>query len=184
MRNASSKRCTRPLPNDLLSSAQLGFLRLNRQDYAGAQPLLDQVLKGDDDELADRVRAALKLPQTLRKRASSTQQTSEEAKALAEKSMKAGYMKDALKYLTIAHENDPVDFGVMLKLGWVYNILHDDQDAMKWFNLASKSPDAAISEPASKAYHNLAPSSRCSAPPCGSIRSFPPAGTMHSATGR
>ena len=144
-------------PNDLLSSAQLGFLHLNRQDYAGAQPLLDQVLKGDDDELADRVRTVLKLPQTLRKRNNSTQQTSEEAKALAEKSMKAGYMKDALKYLTIAHENDPVDFSVMLKLGWVYNIMHDDQDAIKWFNLASKSPDAAISEPASKAYKNLAP---------------------------
>ena len=32
--------------------------------------------------------------------------------------MKAGYLKDALKYLTIAHENDPVDFSVMLKLGW------------------------------------------------------------------
>lgn len=72
-------------PNDLLSSAQLGFLHLNRQDYAGAQPLLDQVLKGDDEELADRVRTALKLPQTLRNRASSAQQTSEEAKALAEK---------------------------------------------------------------------------------------------------
>ncbi len=143
-------------PNDLLSSAQLGFLHLNRQDYAAAQPLLDQVLKGDDDELADRVRTVLKLPQTLRKRNNSTQQTSEEAKALAEKSMKAGYMKDALKYLTIAHENDPVDFSVMLKLGWVYNIMHDDQDAIRWFNLASKSPDAAISEPASKAYKNLA----------------------------
>ena len=52
-------------PNDLLTSAQLGFLLLNRQDPAGAQPLLDQVLKGDDEELADRARVALKLPQTL-----------------------------------------------------------------------------------------------------------------------
>ena len=60
--------------------------------------------------------------------------------------MQAGYLKDALKYLTIAHENDPVDFSVMLKLGWVYNILHDDREAVKWFNLASKSPDPSISE--------------------------------------
>ena len=71
--------------------------------------------------------------------------------------MKAGYLKDALKYLTIAHENDPVDFSTMLKLGWVYNILHDDRDAVKWFNLASKSSDSSISGEASKAYHNLAP---------------------------
>ena len=144
-------------PGDLLSAAQLGFLRLNRKDYAGAQPLLDQVLKGDDEELADRVRVVLKLPQTLHKRGATPQSTSDEAKAMAEKSLKAGYLKDALKYLTIAHENDPVDFAVMLKLGWLYNILKDDREAVKWFNLASKSPDASISDEAGKAYHNLAP---------------------------
>jgi Flp pilus assembly protein TadD len=144
-------------PDDLLSAAQLGFLRLNRQDYAGAQPLLDQVLKGNDEELADRVRVALKLPQTFRKRTTTAQQTSEEAKALAEKSFKAGYMKDALKYLTIAHENDPVDFSVMLKLGWVYNILHDDREAVKWFQLASKSPDVSIANEAGQASRNLTP---------------------------
>ena len=31
----------------------------------------------------------------------------------------------------------------MLKLGWLYNILKDDREAVKWFNLASKSPDPA-----------------------------------------
>ena len=142
-------------PNDLLSAAQLGFLRLNRGDYAGAQPLLDQVLKGGDEELADRVRVVLKLPQTLHHRGSTPQSTTDEAKAMAEKSLQAGYLKDALKYLTIAHENDPVDFAVMLKLGWLYNILKDDREAVKWFNLASKSPDPSISNEAGKAYHNL-----------------------------
>jgi Flp pilus assembly protein TadD len=143
-------------PSDLLTSAQLGFLILNRQDTAGAQPLLDQVLKGDDEELADRARVALKLPQTLRNRLGSAQQTSQQAKTLGERSMQAGYLKDALKYLTIAQENDPVDFSVMLKLGWVYNILHDDPDAIKWFKLASQSPDSSVSDEARKAYHNLA----------------------------
>src|ERR1700686_1893625 len=138
-------------PDDLLSAAQLGFLRLNRRDYTGAQHLLDQVLKGNDEELADRVRVALKLPQTLRKRTTSAQQTSEEAKAMADKSLKAGYLKDALKYLAIAHENDPVDFAVMLKLGWVYNILRQDDQAVKWFNLARRSPDTAISTEAGRA---------------------------------
>lgn len=144
-------------PGDLLTCAQLGFLLLNRGDFAAAKPLLDQVLKGDDEELADRVRVALKLPQKLSRRESSAQQTSDEAKALAEKSMQAGYMKDALKYLTIAQENDPIDFGTMLKLGWVYNVLHDDRDAVKWFHMASQSSDPAISSEAGKAYHNLAP---------------------------
>lgn len=147
----------RTAPGDLLSAAQLGFLRLNRRDYAGAQPLLDQVLKGDDDELADRVRSALRLPQTLHHRGTSAQRTSEEAKTMAEKSLKAGYLKDALKYLTIAHESDPVDFAVMLKLGWVYNIMRQDAEAVKWFNLARKSPDASISNEAGQAYKNLEP---------------------------
>lgn len=144
-------------PSDLLTCAQLGFLLLSRGDSAAAKPLLDQVLKGDDPELADRVRVALKLPQTLNRRESSTQQTSDEAKDLADKSIKAGYMKDALKYLTIAQENDPIDFATMLKLGWVYNVLHDDRDAVKWFHMASQSSDPAISSEAGKAYRNLAP---------------------------
>ncbi len=144
-------------PDDLLTAAQLGFLRLNRRDYAAAKPLLDRVLSGADEDLADRVRVALRMPQTLRRKGSSAQQTAEEAKALAEKSLQAGYLKDALKYLAIAHENDPVDFKVMLKLGWAYNILKDDSEAVKWFHLASKSPDPAISSEAGQAYRNIAP---------------------------
>lgn len=144
-------------PDDLLSAAQLGFLRVNRGDYPGAQPLLDQVLKGSDDTLADRVRSALKLPQLMRHRGTTAQRTSEEAESMAEKSLKAGYLKDALKYLSIAQENDPVDFAVMLKLGWLYNIMHQDQQAIKWFKLAAKSPDPAVAKEANQAYHNLAP---------------------------
>jgi tetratricopeptide (TPR) repeat protein len=145
-------------PNDLLSTAQLGFLLLKRRDIARAQPLLEQVLKGADDELADRVRTALNIPQTLRKRGESTHRVSDEAKIMAEKSLKAGYLKDALKYLTVAQEADPLDFAVMLKLGWTYNNLHEDKNAVHWFGLASKSPDPAIATEATKAYNNLKPS--------------------------
>jgi len=146
-------------PDDLLSVAQLGFLLLTRKDLAGAAPLLDRVLKGGDETLADRVRVALKLPQTLRRRNEPTQQkVSREAKVLAEKSLQAGYLKDALKYLNIAHESDPVDFSVMLKLGWTYNILKQDREAVRWFNLARKSPDQNISGEADRAWRNLAPS--------------------------
>jgi tetratricopeptide (TPR) repeat protein len=144
-------------PGDLLSAAQLGFLRLNHRDYAGAQPLLDQVLKGADEELADRVRVVLKLPQSLQHRGGTAQRTSDEAKSMADKSLKAGYLKDALKYLTIAHENDPVDFAVMLNLGKTYNNMHQDKEAVKWFNLARKSPDPEVANEAGKAVQNLRP---------------------------
>ena len=142
-------------PDDLLSAAQLGFLRLGRRDLPGAQPLLDQVLKGGDEELADRVRAALKMPETLQHRPES--EPTNDAKLLAEKSLKAGYLKDAVKYLTIAHEFDPVDFSVMLKLAWAYNNLHQDNQAINWFNLARKAPDPAVAAEADRAWRNLHP---------------------------
>jgi Flp pilus assembly protein TadD len=50
-------------PSDLLSAAQLGFLYRARNDMASAKPLLDRVLQGNDEELANRVRAVLGLPQ-------------------------------------------------------------------------------------------------------------------------
>ncbi len=78
-------------------------------------------------------------------------------KALGAKSLDEGYLKDALKYLQIAHENDPLDFDVMLKLGWTYNQLKDDREAIRWFDLAQRSPDPAIASEAAKAYRNLHP---------------------------
>jgi tetratricopeptide (TPR) repeat protein len=39
------------------------------------------------------------------------------AKAMGLKSLAAGYLNDAIRYLRIAHENDPNDGEVMLKLG-------------------------------------------------------------------
>jgi tetratricopeptide (TPR) repeat protein len=145
-------------PDDLLSAAQLGFLRLARSDTAGAMPLLERVLKNDDGELADRVRSALRLPQGFKRRADVPRsKVSTEAKMFAEKSFEAGYLKDALKYLTIAHESDPIDFAVMLKLGWTHNMLKEDDSAWQWFNLARQAPDAQIAAQADQAWKNLKP---------------------------
>lgn len=145
-------------PNDLLTCAQLGFLKLKRGDRKGAQPFLDQVLQGNDEQLANRVRDALKMPPALKSANEPARQGSDsDAKALGEKSLKAGYLNDALKYLTIAHENEPADYDVMLKLGWVYNMLHDDREAVEWFNEATQSPDVSVSSEAKQAYNNLAP---------------------------
>jgi Flp pilus assembly protein TadD len=141
-------------PEDLLTCAQLGFLYLARQDGARAMPLLEKVLSGSDDELSNRVRAVLRLPQTLRKR-EDPRQESVEAKLMAERSWKAGYLKDAQKYLLAAHESDPVDFSVMLRLGWVHNLLKQDTQSARWFNLARRSPDPAVSREAGAAYRNL-----------------------------
>ncbi len=145
-------------PTDLVSAAQLGLLRLNRGDSEGAMPLLQAVLASNDDELADRVRVALRMPQVLHRRPEEPRaQVSNEARQLADKSLERGYLKDAVKYLELAHENDPLDFDVILKLGRTYNILKDDEAAVRWFDLARRSPDPKIAAEAEQAYRNLHP---------------------------
>jgi hypothetical protein len=130
-----------------------------RGDGAGAMTLLNRVLQSGDADLAERVRNAFELPATLRGRPPASRPVmSDQAKDLAFKSLDKGYLQDALRYLTIAHENDPVDFDVMLKLGWANNLLKDDRDAVKWFNLARKSPDVKTAAEAARAARNLEPS--------------------------
>jgi hypothetical protein len=55
----------------------------------------------------------------------------------------------------VAHESDPGDFDVMLKLGRTLNILHDDRRAFQWFNLARRSPDPQVASEAEHAWRNL-----------------------------
>lgn len=142
---------------DLLSAAQLGFLYLGRKDMGKATPLLKRVLEGEDEELANRVRAALHLPLKLRPNGN-PEEAGAEARAMAEKSLQAGYLKDALKYLKLAHDADPVDFSLILKLGSVYNMLHDDQTAMRWYALAKKSSDDdSVTDEAGKSLQALRP---------------------------
>jgi hypothetical protein len=83
-----------------------------------------------------------------------------DAKVMAERSIKAGYLKDALKYLQVAHEADPGDFDVMLKLGWAYNMTHQDELALRWFELARRSPDQQVAAEAGQAARNLESAAR------------------------
>jgi Tfp pilus assembly protein PilF len=150
---------TEAAPDDLLAATQLGFLLYGRGARDAAMPLFERVLAGPDDDLANRVRAVLRMPQVLHARPS-PQPASIDAKVMAERSMKAGYMKDALKYLQVAHEADPGDFDVMLKLGWAYNVTHQDRLALPWFDLARRSPDPQVASEAAQAWRNLESAAR------------------------
>jgi Tfp pilus assembly protein PilF len=149
------RKLTEIAPEDLLAATQLGFLLYAEGEVGEAQPYFERVLKGNDDELANRVRAVLHVPQVLKARAGNEPAASIDAKVMAERSIRAGYMKDALRYLQVAHEADPGDFDVMRKLGWAFNILHQDRDAFRWFDLARRSPDPQIAAEAGKAWHSL-----------------------------
>jgi hypothetical protein len=71
------------------------------------------------------------------------------------KSLAAGYINDAIRYLRIAHEDNPDDTEVMLKLGWAYNAAKNDAEAVKWFDAARHSSNSLIASEANKAWHNL-----------------------------
>src|SRR5450759_3873835 len=60
---------TQNAPDDLLSTTQLGFLLYARGEKMAAMPLFDRVLAAQDDDLSNRVRAVLRMPQVLRPRA-------------------------------------------------------------------------------------------------------------------
>jgi hypothetical protein len=74
----------------------------------------------------------------LHSRAADSKAVSIDANVMAERSMMAGYMKDALRCLQVAHEGEPADFSVKLQMGWAYNILHNDDQAARWFDLAGR----------------------------------------------
>lgn len=82
-------------PADLLSATQLGFLLNARGDSDASRHLFERVLAGGDDDLANRVRAVLHIPQVAAAAAGQPEAVS--AKEMAERSIKAGYQKDALR---------------------------------------------------------------------------------------
>lgn len=155
---AEFRRVIESEPSDSWSLAQLGFLLLARKETGAALPLLERALQTGNDELQDRVRAALNIPQELKKRSDVPRaQTSLQAIDMARRSLAAGYLRDAVRYLRIAHENDPLDFSIMLDLGRTWNVLRDDRQATQWFGLARRSPEESIATEADQAWRNLSP---------------------------
>lgn len=156
---AEFKQLLSNAPDDYLAAAQLGLLYLagHRDDLA--KPLFQTVLQNADAATANRVRTAMKLPLVLEDRRA-TKTSPEDPRILAERSFSAGFMKDALRYFTQAHEGNPVDSQVLLQLGWTNNMLHNDTAAVRWFNQARRSADPAVATEATKAWNNLHPATQ------------------------
>lgn len=148
---AEFRRLAEPPPGDLFSVAQLGFLLYARGARNEAMPLLQRVLDSNDEDLGNRVREALHMP--LRIVAGGSPESANASMAL--RSLQSGYLKDALRFLELAHETDPGDYSVMLQLGWTNNMLHRDAQAFHWFELARRSPDPKVAAEAAHARNNL-----------------------------
>ena len=143
-------------PDDYLAAAQLGLLLLADHRDDDAMPLLKKVIAHGDSATANRARMALHMPLVLEERASS--EAPLDPRLLADRSYNAGFLKDALRYYTLAREANPFDPAIALKLGWTNNLLHDDQSALHWFGIARQSTDPSVASEASQAWRNLNPS--------------------------
>ncbi|MBL8233311.1 MAG: tetratricopeptide repeat protein, partial [Bryobacterales bacterium] len=78
-------------------------------------------------------------------------------KSLGDKSYSAGYLKDALRYYELARQENPRDPETQLKLGYTHNMLRQDEEAIRYFDMARRGPDAKVRAQANRAYHNLRP---------------------------
>ena len=151
------KRIVDTSPTDYIAAAQLGLLYLADHQDLLATPILRDVLTHADSTTANHVRMALKLPLLLEERRADDSPAASQVGVLllAERSYQAGFFKDANRYFLAAHEQDPADASIALKLGWTNNMLHDDVTAVRWFDIARKSDDPAIAAEAARAAGNL-----------------------------
>lgn len=76
---------------------------------------------------------------------------------LAEASLRKSYLPDAVRYLRLAHELEPGDALVQLRLGQTLNLMQQDREALRWFDRARKSKDVDVAREADKAWKNLHP---------------------------
>lgn len=80
------------------------------------------------------------------------------AREMGERSLAGSYLNDAYRYFREAHDENPADGEVTLRLGQTANLLRLDREALKWFSLARRSPEPSIARSAEAAYEALAPS--------------------------
>jgi tetratricopeptide (TPR) repeat protein len=147
-------------PENIGLRRELGFLYLAMQKQPDAVEQFEKVLAIDPNDRLSRdqldvLRGAKKKASVVHPLAPSAVSSKTDPKKLGERSLALGYARDAITYLRQAHDNDPDDAEVMLKLGWAYNFAKDDQAAIQWFDRARHAGDAGIAAEASKAFHNL-----------------------------
>jgi tetratricopeptide (TPR) repeat protein len=150
-------------PQNVGLRRELAFLYLAMHQQREAMEQFEQVLAiQPKDELSreqlDGLRGVKKRPQASVSPAVSGATSAArgtDAKSMGFKSLSAGYIPDAIKYLKRAHEDDPEDAEVMLKLGWAYNAAKRDDEACQSFDEARHSDDRTIAAEATKAFHTL-----------------------------
>lgn len=143
-------------PQNVTLRKELAYLYLAMKKEPEAVEQFEEVLRIDPhDSQARKQLNALRGIKTKEEIPAAAHQVATDARTLGLKSFALGYTNDAIKYLEQAHEQNPNDSEVTLKLAWAYNQKKDDPDAIRYFDEARNSDDPAIAAEASKAFHNL-----------------------------
>ncbi len=149
-------------PQNVILRRELAYLYLAMHKQPEAMEQFEQVLAIDPGDSISRDQ--LDTMRGFKKRSAANavnpapviaSATGTDAKSMGKKSLALGYLQDAIKYFRQAHEQNPNDAEVMLRLGWAYNLAKDDADAIHWFDLARQSDDAQVAAEASRAFHTL-----------------------------
>lgn len=160
-------------PSDWLASAQLGFLELDHGRVEAAISHLEAALATEDLELRRRIEsvlsshgvnsaAAVVVPPISARAMTQPEDelkgnlaAAEEARQMGRKSYEAGFIPDAIRFYEEAQRLDPANFDTMLRLAWSLNMAKRDDEAIRWFSLAARSPDVALAREAESAIRNL-----------------------------
>ncbi len=142
-------------PKNVALRKELGYLYLAMHKEAEATEQFETIVAIDPNDAAARKQLDALRGLKTRQPEAVKSAAAPDAKAMGAKSLALGYLHDAVKYLEQAHEQNPDDGEVMLKLGWAYNQSKNDAQALEWFDRARHCDDPAVAAEASKAYHNL-----------------------------
>lgn len=160
-------------PHDWLAAAQFGFLEMEQGRTGEARARLQAALATRDPELRRRIEEALArlgaVPPPSQNSSGSAAASeipsgalgqdladAEAAREMGRKSYEAGFIPDAIRFYREAQRLDPANFDTMLRLAWSLNMAKRDDEALRWFSLAARSPDAAVAREARTAIRNLA----------------------------
>lgn len=123
--------------------------------------------RSDDVRTAERAREHLPPSETLSDeiqvsaakyapmRTSLSKQGDISAIEMADRSFQLSYLNDALRYYESAHEADPKNAHVLLRLGLTQNLLGQNDEAYRWLDRARKSGDPDVAAEARRAWLNL-----------------------------
>ena len=152
-------------PNNASLRKELAYLDIAMHHDGDAIDQFEQVLTINPKDKAAReqlnalkgIKATVPAPPTTASitGASSAPDGNLRVREMGMKSFTLGYTNDAIKYLTEAHQFDPEDMEVTLKLAWALNQAKRNPEAIRYFMLARNAKDPKIAAEANKAYRTL-----------------------------